>query len=107
MIIITTTTIIIMYIFFVNLWGPSTNKKQSFSSLMTLVPRTKQASKEANNFFIFLPMSRCLVYNSTGLSNLLIIFFKFFAQHFVQDLDYLIPQLQASFYVCAHIQLTL
>ncbi len=32
---------------------------------------------------------------------------QFFTQHFIRDLDYPIPQLQASFDVCAHIPLTL
>ncbi len=32
---------------------------------------------------------------------------QFFPQHFGHDLDYPIPQLQASFYVCAHIPSTL
>jgi hypothetical protein len=61
----TTTIIIIMYILFCELVGPSTNKKQSFSSLVTLVPRTKQARKEANSFIMFWPKGRCLAYNST------------------------------------------
>jgi hypothetical protein len=33
--------------------------------------------------------------------------FKLFAQHFIHDLDYPIPQLQASFDMCAHIPSTL
>jgi hypothetical protein len=45
---------------------------------------------------MFWPKGKRLAYSSTNLPNLSIIFTSFFAQHFIHDLDYPIPQLQAS-----------
>jgi hypothetical protein len=55
---------------------------------------------------MFWPRGGHLVYILTSFPNLSIIFSNFL-EHFVQDLEYPILQLQASFNVCAHIPSTL
>jgi hypothetical protein len=104
-----------MHVFF-HLNNSLGNKWFSFKisslSIYTIIPflacsLTRHLRPIMLEFYHVLAQGQVLGLQFNKFPNLLIIFLKFFPRHFVCDSNYPIPQLHASFNVCARIPLTL